>query len=110
MKAGAGWVLQPDTLPGLSVGDVVALDIAEGEYAFSEPRLGRAAGLQDTSTDEDTVPRAGVGIASRRRAGDQPYFATPPNAASSQLQSPASVDLVRVRASGFVTTSGEVDS
>jgi hypothetical protein len=59
VKAGAGWVLQPDTLPGLSVGDVVALDIADGEYAFSEPRLRRVAGLQVTSTDEDTVPVPG---------------------------------------------------
>ncbi len=54
MKAGEVWHLESSSLPGLSVGDVVAVDVAEGEYAFfPKPDVARAATLPVSTTKED---------------------------------------------------------
>jgi hypothetical protein len=58
MKAG-DWRLQSGSLPGVEVGQVVAVDITAGEYVFSKEGGGQVATLPVAKTTEDLNATSG---------------------------------------------------
>lgn len=55
MKAGY-WRLESGSLPGLSVFDIVVMDVADGQYVFSRPGGAQVAALPVASAKEDLNP------------------------------------------------------
>ena len=55
MKAGY-WRLESGSLPGLSVFDIVVMDVADGQCVFSKPGGAQVAALPVASTKEDLNP------------------------------------------------------
>ena len=58
MKAG-NWRVESGSLPGLSYGDVVGVEVADDKYTFSKEGVGRIAILPVASTKEDFNPTNG---------------------------------------------------
>jgi hypothetical protein len=52
LKGGYVWVLESGSLPGLSVGDVVVIDVTEGDYVFTKPGVGHVATVPVATTKE----------------------------------------------------------